>query len=199
MEWFQSTCQFILNNYEEFVFNTYANRVVRKAFYCLSGTPSMKTEFHKAGLESIVQKETKVPGKILKKNSEILVNFAKIFMAWPQFKDLFQEELTCGLIQSLLTSLKPYDDSLCQIGVANALDAIPAPLNLDDKISAYTLETCISVANEKMYDKIVQKYFKGHMLDMALHPTGNFTIKSLVEYAPTASAVREQIIYLYLF
>ena len=104
MTWFRNTAKYVYNNFEEFVFDKYANHIMRKVCQCLTGTVelfSTKAQHHNASTNrlpiplvikpkgdqdlALNDEETVAKRKSRKKNSKILKEFAQRFLAWPQF------------------------------------------------------------------------------------------------------------------
>lgn len=71
--------KFTLNNYEEFVFDNYANHVMRTSIRCLIGQTNNSTE------KSMSTKEKIMPAEF----TEILKKFTDQFLEWHRFKGKF--------------------------------------------------------------------------------------------------------------
>jgi len=97
-KWFRTTAKYVLNNFEEFIFDKYANHVMRKVCQCLSGTVhlfSAKTQQYNASsirlplppvVKPIPLEDSDASArKFHKKNQKILKEFAGRFLKWPQF------------------------------------------------------------------------------------------------------------------
>lgn len=102
--------KFLMNNLEDFVWDTYGSHVMRTCFDSLSGAFQIKKSFITGGPsehKTTADKNLIVPDEWL----EILQEYAKRLQAWPQFPDFPYNELSSGLIQSLCTALHTQDKS----------------------------------------------------------------------------------------
>lgn len=108
--------KFLMNNLEDFVWDTYGSHVMRTCFDSLSGVFQIKKNFIgggggssgvEEGNKNASQKNLIVPGEWL----EILQEYAKRLQAWPQFPDFPYTELSSGLLQSLCMALHAEDKS----------------------------------------------------------------------------------------
>jgi hypothetical protein len=87
--WVITVSRFVLNNLEEFAWDTHANHVIRTVTACLGGIPSAKAGNYKKH----VKPEMKIATGPLVKSSkvspeytELLKEFVHRLSAWPQFK-----------------------------------------------------------------------------------------------------------------
>lgn len=102
--------KFLMNNLEDFVWDTYGSHIMRTCFDSLSGVFQVKKSFIVGGpgeSKSSTDKKLTVPDEWL----EILQEYAKRLQAWPQFPDFPYNELSSGLVQSLCTALQTQDKS----------------------------------------------------------------------------------------
>lgn len=103
--------KFLMNNLEDFVWDTYGSHVMRTCFDSLSGIFQIKKSFiggnSGAPNDKSAEKNLNVPDDWL----EILQEYAKRLQAWPQFPDFPYNELSSGLIQSLCMALHTRDKS----------------------------------------------------------------------------------------
>jgi len=209
-KWFRSTCKFVLNNFEEFVFDNYANHVMRKACQCLSGSVELFSSkvqrnnasnnrismpsLEKFNKEKVVKVEDSAKvAKSRKKNIRVLKNFASQFFAWPQFFDLFHNETTSGFVQCLILTTKVVDSGAANDGITKVVTAIDGDLNLDSKIHLHTIEVCLSISNEneETFSLIYEKYFKGKLSMLSLHRQGHYSVESLCRFTPTKEIFQE--------
>lgn len=104
------TSKFLMNNLEDFVWNTYGSHVMRTCFDSLSGIFQIKKSFITSTpveSKSEAEKNFNVPDEWL----EILQEYAKRLKSWPQFTDFPYNELSSGMLQSLCTALHTRDKS----------------------------------------------------------------------------------------
>lgn len=103
--------KFLLNNLEDFVWDTYGNHVMRTCFDSLTGIYQVKKSFitnEAAEKASPNDKRYDVPEEWI----EVLREYANRLLAWPQFPDFPYSELSSGLLQSLGVALYTRDKSL---------------------------------------------------------------------------------------
>lgn len=110
-EFVVKTSKFLMNNLEDFVWDTYGSHIMRTCFDSLSGVFQVKKSFIVGGpsaeSKSTSDKNLTVPDEWL----EILQEYAKRLQAWPQFPDFPYNELSSGLVQSLCMALHTRDKS----------------------------------------------------------------------------------------
>ncbi|KAL4702912.1 hypothetical protein ACJJTC_005140 [Scirpophaga incertulas] len=113
-------CKYALNNLEDFVWDNYANHILRSAIKCLSGITLLPGEKPKTNMLKITVNDKGVPPhltsleyKIVPDEFKDLVKeFANRLYVWPQFKDLANQNLTSALLQVLLYAISNVDSSL---------------------------------------------------------------------------------------
>ncbi|CAH2097326.1 unnamed protein product [Euphydryas editha] len=129
-------CKYALNNLEDFVWDQYANHILRSALKCLSGITLLPGEKPKVNLfkETVQDKkgipphQTEMKYKIVPDEfQEIVKEFANRLSAWPQFKDLPYQNLTSALLQVLLYAVKNVDKNLTKSLVKKLLNESFAP------------------------------------------------------------------------
>jgi len=186
-EWFQKTSKFILNNYTEFVFDKFANAVMRRVFHCLSGTvdQSLKNLNAKKGKKLLTTKEKPVVHKLKKENVEIFKDFYHQFLNWHQFNDLLAEVHTSSLVQVFMQCLQAIDGELAYQVAVQTLKAIDSKFDMGNLTTLFTLESCIQVTNDALYEFMYDKFFKGKLDQMAVHPKAQHTLRKLVTYCST--------------
>lgn len=105
------TSKFLLNNLEDFVWDTYGSHVMRTCLDSLSGIFQVKKSFvtnTPADAKANADKPLTVPDDWL----VVVQEYAKRLHAWPQFADFPYSELSSGLLQSILNALHKRDKSL---------------------------------------------------------------------------------------
>ncbi|XP_026750525.2 nucleolar protein 9 [Galleria mellonella] len=129
-------CKYALNNLEDFVWDSYANHILRSALKCLSGITLLPGEKPKVNLfRETVQTDKGIPPhqtEMQYKNvpdefKDLVREFASRLSAWPQFKDLPYQNLTSALLQVLLYSIKNVDKSLTKELLKKLLNESFAP------------------------------------------------------------------------
>lgn len=105
--------KFLMNNLEDFVWDTYGSHVMRTCFDSLSGVFHVKKSFIGGGgagsreAKSGTEKNLTVPSEW----ADIVQEYAKRLQAWPQFPDFPYSELSSALLQSLFMALHTQDKS----------------------------------------------------------------------------------------
>lgn len=111
-EFVVKTSKFLMNNLEDFVWDTYGSHVMRTCFDSLSGVVQIKKSFIGGGPSEnpnkLADTNLTVPAEWL----EILQEYARRLQAWPQFPDFPYTELSSGLVQSLCMALHKQDKSM---------------------------------------------------------------------------------------
>ncbi|XP_037965736.2 nucleolar protein 9 [Plutella xylostella] len=130
-------CKYALNNLEDFVWDTYANHILRSALKCLSGITLLPGEKPKVNMFII----TKTPNKgiapheklqykiVPQEFKDLVVEFANRLSSWPQFNDLPYKNVTSALLQVLLFAVKNTDKALTKNIVQKLLNESFAPDN----------------------------------------------------------------------
>lgn len=111
-EFVEKVSKFLLNNLEDFVWDTYGSHVMRTCFDSLTGIHQVKKSFITNEPETSKplpdDKRLTVPDEWL----EIIQEYATRLQAWPQFADFPYDELSSGLLQSLCLALYSRDKNL---------------------------------------------------------------------------------------
>lgn len=110
-EYVVKVSKFLLNNLEDFVWDTYGNHVMRTCFGSLTGIFQVKKSFitNEIGEKaSPNDKRYDVPDEWI----EVLQEYAARLQAWPQFPDFPYNELSSGLLQSLCVALHTRDKNM---------------------------------------------------------------------------------------
>ncbi|KAH9629963.1 hypothetical protein HF086_017478 [Spodoptera exigua] len=128
--------KYALNNLEDFVWDQYANHILRSVLKCLSGITLLPGEKPKVNIfKDTVDDGKGIPphtGKMVYKNvpdefKEIVKEFVHRLTSWPQFKDLPYQNITSGLIQVLLYAIKNVDKNATKDLLRKLLDESFAP------------------------------------------------------------------------
>lgn len=129
-------CKYALNNLEDFVWDSYANHILRSALKCLSGITLLPGEKPKVNLfkdsvqdnKGIPPHQTKIQYKATSQEyKDIVIEFANRLSSWPQFKDMPYENITSGLLQVLLHAVKNADKNLTKDLIKKLLNESFAP------------------------------------------------------------------------
>ncbi|GBP23694.1 Nucleolar protein 9 [Eumeta japonica] len=158
--------KYAINNLEDFVWDSYANHILRSVLKCLSGIAFLPGEKPK---ENVFDYKTKVfkgipphhtkaeYRSVPEEFKDIVKDFANRLSVWPQFKDLPYENITSGLLQILLFAIKNVDKSITKTLLKQLLNDSFAP---DDWTDSSTNEDKldkdkIDLDNENTTDVIV--------------------------------------------
>ncbi|XP_053618635.1 nucleolar protein 9 [Plodia interpunctella] len=129
-------CKYALNNLEDFVWDSYANHILRSAIKCLSGITLLPGEKPKVNIfketvndnKGIPPHLTDLEYKVVPEEfKELVKEFANRLSQWPQFKDLAYENLTSVLLQVLLYAIKNVDKNLTKSLLKKLLNESFAP------------------------------------------------------------------------
>lgn len=101
--------KFMLNNLEEFVWDSCANHIMRTCIFSLSGIHVPKVPFEKAGTD--IGKNKKLY-EVSEESKEISKEFAQRLEMWPQFSDFPYQEHSSALLCALVISLKVIDKNM---------------------------------------------------------------------------------------
>ncbi|CAB3229303.1 unnamed protein product [Arctia plantaginis] len=128
--------KYALNNLEDFVWDQYANHILRSVLKCLSGITLLPGEKPKVNIfkttvddgKGIPPHLTIMTYKIIPDEfKEIVKEFVNRLSSWPQFKDLPYQNITSGLLQVLLYAVKNVDKNATKEVVRKLLDESFAP------------------------------------------------------------------------
>ncbi|KAJ8710416.1 hypothetical protein PYW07_009782 [Mythimna separata] len=128
--------KYALNNLEEFVWDQYANHILRSALKCLSGITLLPGEKPKVNIfkqtvndgKGIPPHTTKMTYKTVPDEFKAIVkDFVTRLSAWPQFKDLPYQNITSGLLQVMLYAIKNVDKNATKDLLRKLLDESFAP------------------------------------------------------------------------
>ncbi|XP_017893619.1 nucleolar protein 9 [Ceratina calcarata] len=175
--------RYLINNVEEFAFDTYANHLLRTVFECLGGLIDRP--------ENVDRKKMIFSDRrpVTQEYKELLSRACNVLYNWPRFIEFGQDELTSGLLQSVLYSAK---DALPEVAEAY-IDKITStcfqpgknqePSNVfDAECSTRLLEACLAVAAPKSFSKIRENYFSGQLKRLSLAVGTNFSVQRLLDH-----------------
>ncbi|XP_053679107.1 nucleolar protein 9 [Anopheles nili] len=197
---------FLINNLEEFVWDSTANYVVRQCVLNLSGITKLKST------EDVESHRLTVPEKWQK----LLQKLTFQLEVWPQFADMPGYELTSAVLQDLLRALAASNDGfqLEQLALKihnesfvgrkdqsvkkeedgdekyneEAMDTTEEPSSNLPQVfrqasTIRLLEACIAVVPAAfLKDKIFAKLFRTHLRELALSRTCNFAVQKLIDH-----------------
>ncbi|CAG9793120.1 unnamed protein product [Diatraea saccharalis] len=204
-------CKYALNNLEDFVWDNYANHILRSAIKSLSGItllPDEKPEVnmfektkikHNKAITPLGTTVTSLEYKVVPDEfKELVKEFATRLMAWPQFKDLPYQVLTSALIQVLLYAIKNVDSSITKKIIKKLLDESFAPDDgesretpvtaesklppvFDSEAAIRLLEAALFLANNKMYTRIYEKCFVNRLCQLVSERKTAIVVQKLID------------------
>ncbi|VEN34580.1 unnamed protein product [Callosobruchus maculatus] len=158
--------KFLLNNLEDYIWDTYGNHVTRTC------------------IEQLVQIKDGECSEVVKEYSQRLI-------AWPQFNELCQMELTSGFLQILIKHLQKIDEDQLKIYLKKLIketfksdgpETGGFPKVFLSKSLIMLLETCIEVCSKKIFNKLYKNYFAGRLSRLAVTRNTNFAVQKLVQH-----------------
>lgn len=176
--------KFLLNNVEDYMWDTYGNHVMRTCLLSLSQIPK---EEKKVTIEEMKQEPINLPNDFV----EIVKDYGERLISWPQFNEMCHNEKTSGFIQVLLRALNKVDKKLVKRYIKKLLDEILTPDNEDNKnlCPAFSsmpllmlLETCLVLNRQKMYHKIYERCFKGRLSKLSTTKMFIHSIEKLISH-----------------
>lgn len=202
-------CKYALNNLEDFVWDNYANHILRSALKCLSGIELLPGEKPKVNLfkETVGGKKGIPPhiSRMVYKNvpdeyKGIVREFAERLSSWPQFKDMGYQNLTSALLQVLLYAIKNVDKNLTKNILKKLLNESFAPddwiPNADDEKNKDSDEKKATL-NEDGDEKVDLAIESGGVVQRNLPPV--FDSESAVRLLEAALFVAKKKMYTQIY
>ncbi|XP_055591940.1 nucleolar protein 9 [Uranotaenia lowii] len=190
----KKVAMFLLNNLEEFVWDSFGNYVIRQCVLNLAGIAEIKM----GKGETSETKRLTVPDKWAK----LINEFSSRLLVWPQFNELPDNEFTSVLLQNLLMALEQGQDQfqLRQIGdkllndsfvlkvdndeedMEKAEDILNLPKVFHQDSSIRLLEVLLSVAEpDYLKEHIYKKLFLGNVVLLSRLRSTNFSVQKLLD------------------
>lgn len=174
--------KFLLNNLEDYIWDTYSNHVIRTCLQNLSHLPKEgKNEKKPYMLEDVA---------IPEEYSNLVKECGQRLIVWPQFSQLCSSELTSGFLQVLMTCLKKVDKKLLKKYIKKLIGETFSTLKEETGsvptifLSTSTLmllETAIQVAGSKMFNELYESLFKGRIAQLSKTRSTNFAVQKLIQ------------------
>ncbi|CAL8118559.1 unnamed protein product [Orchesella dallaii] len=183
--WFQNTAKYVLNNFEDFTFDTYGSFVMKKVLECLSGylKPPDPREASIFGKNNKIQETLYGKRKANSKRELMLKDFAARFAAWPQFNDLIQQPITSRLLQNVIETVNRTEGSEDFVKKLILRVTTVASETLEvQSVEHRVLEVCLSVASSKQYGIIFEKFYKGRLVNYIVGQC--LTLQNIISSAP---------------
>ncbi|XP_054739383.1 uncharacterized protein LOC129245325 [Anastrepha obliqua] len=202
--------KFLLNNLEDFVWDSCANHITRTSILSLAGVHVAKVAFEKGGAD--IAKNRKLY-TVPKGWTEVLAEFPQRLEMWPQFPDFPYQEHSSALLGTICIALRATDKQLLKhFGKKILMDAFikteqseeeeekKQELDKDDeneskenvntvqlpKVFAYQsavilLETLLTVAGAKLFTQLYAMLFSGRISQLAKTRLTNFAVQKLLQ------------------
>ncbi|CAH0550818.1 unnamed protein product [Brassicogethes aeneus] len=187
--------KFLLNNMEDFIWDTYGNHVIRTCLLNLALLPKEDDKKPQQKKNTEIKEEEEKNTDVPEYYSEIIKDYAERLIVWPQFKELCSSELTSGFLQILLKTLRKVDKKLLRKYLEKFLEDLFAPennKNIDNpdsfpqvflsKPAMMILEMALQVAKSKMFTQIYVKCFSGKLVKLAKTRNTNFAVQKLLNH-----------------
>ncbi|XP_029167411.1 nucleolar protein 9 isoform X2 [Nylanderia fulva] len=185
--------KYFLNNLEEFVFDTYANHVLRTVIKCLAGLIDDNESNKKSFVQYSVERRP-----VIQEYKDLLIESCDRLQKWPQFYQFGQQEITSGFVQCILHSLKDVDPDLTN-AIIKKIRKICFNTDEEEKLSNIfnaessirILEACLTVAQSKTFIKLYKTYFAKNLKHLCLTQNTNFSVQRLLDYCVTKELFEE--------
>lgn len=175
--------KYFINNIEEFVYDTYANHLLRTVIECLGGLIDKPESNDKKKVIFDVRRP------VIQEYKDLLSATCNRLYKWPCFLEFGKDELTSGLLQSALYSLKDTFPTMVEEYVKKITNEC-FKLGEDGQLSNIfntessirLLEACLSVGNPKSFNDIYERYFSGNLKQLSLTQNTNFSVQRLFDH-----------------
>lgn len=185
--------RYFLNNIEEFVFDTYANHVLRTVVKCLGGLIEDSENNKKSTVPHLTERRP-----VIQDYKDLLIQSCDRLQKWPQFYQFGQQEITSGLVQCILYSLKDIDQKLTKTIIKKIIkecfktDEDKKLLNIfNTESSSRLLEACLMIAQPKTFTKLYNTYFAENLEHLCVTQNTNFSVQRLLDYCTTKELFEE--------
>lgn len=167
--WLTKVALFVLNNIEEFVWDQYANHVVRTVMQQLGTHASNHDELKK-----------------------VLVRFSRVIAGLPQLRDFAGSTLPSGLLQVSLDALGEFNKPLILRLLSEVFQCkspedgeseVPTELSCEASCRlAETIVTAVAAHHPSLLIAVHDQLSSGRVALLSLHPTSNFFVQRLLQH-----------------
>ncbi|KAH0948178.1 hypothetical protein HN011_012308 [Eciton burchellii] len=173
--------KYFLNNVEEFVFDTYANHVLRTVIQCLAG-------FIDTSTGDTGKKFGPFPTKrrsVIQEYKDLLIQGCQQIYEWPQFREFGLKNITSGFAQCILFSLKDIDKHLMKKIIKRILlesdnNEIQSTL-FNTESSVRLMEACLMMSGPKTYCILYRTFFADNLEHLCQNQNTNFSVQRLID------------------
>ncbi|XP_045483377.1 nucleolar protein 9-like [Harmonia axyridis] len=186
--------KFLLNNLEDYIWDTYGNHIMRTCLQIFSNIPKDDPKSKDSGKNSKKEIEE---APIVPEYADVVIEYGERLLTWPQFPDLCKNEKTSGFLQILLKALKKLSPKLLKKYMKKLLECFtPEDENKDSNkllpvflatSSIMVLETYLQVAPQKYLSKIYVKCFAGKLFKLSTIRNTNFAVQKLITHCQEKS------------
>ncbi|XP_014661955.1 PREDICTED: nucleolar protein 9-like isoform X4 [Priapulus caudatus] len=180
--------------------HSYATHIVRTLLEVLTGVKVSHKLSSRSRSKRQEEKASHVPETNEKAEEEITSNFKGLFQQFctqlpckEVFENSLTSEITSPVLQTLLFVLHEYENAQCQDVCKKLLKHMKRCNGLPeyscDRLASRVVECLLSVASEKQIVRIYDKHLEPRLVELALHPVGNFVIQSLIQHSSQEQAV----------
>ncbi|XP_044746447.1 nucleolar protein 9 [Coccinella septempunctata] len=187
--------KFLLNNLEDFLWDPYANHIIRTCLQNLSNIPKEDPKSKDNDKKKL--KEEAEDDSIVPEYADVVIEYGERLLTWPQFPDLCKNEKTSGFLQILLKALKKVSSKLLKKYMKKLLECFaPEDDNADlNKLppvflatsSLMVLEVYLQVAPKKYFSQIYIKCFAGRLFKLSKIRNTNFAVQKLITHCQDKS------------
>lgn len=190
--------RYALNNLEDFVWDRYADHILRSVLRCLSGITLLPGEKPKVNMfkEAAPDKRGIPPHQTgmeyrerPQRYKDIVVEFGERISQWPQYKDMPFQSITSGLLQVLLFAVNNCDKKLTKKLIKSLLNdsfigecedgGLPRVFSCE--ASVRVLEAALYVSCQKTYTQLYAECFTGRLAALSTVSMLNFTVQRLFD------------------
>eukprot|EP00092_Neocalanus_flemingeri_P033062 GFUD01035956.1.p1 GENE.GFUD01035956.1~~GFUD01035956.1.p1 ORF type:complete len:644 (-),score=270.85 GFUD01035956.1:12-1943(-) len=192
MEWVLKVCRFVTNNLEDFSYDLYASHLLRTCTQCLAGhrCPQQATPGG-AKPGAFGQRTEGYDSRVVwRYGAECQGQFGEVLETYAgRIQSLgaatLSNEMCTHVLQVFMEVVNLTSPKLVKSVVKHLIKTCLSgdSLDWDDVPSMRLLESVIKVGinNEKLNKKIFSKILDGKILELSVHPVGNFVIQRLLE------------------
>lgn len=179
--------KYFINNTEEFVFDTYANHLLRTVLECLGGL--IDHPDGKPGKKSSLARRERRP--VVEEYRDLLVESCNRLHEWPRFPEFGKDELTSGFLQSMVHALKDVNAETATIVLDKIAERCLEPgaeeagrlsSVFENESSVRLVEACLAVAQPESFSRLYEKLFRGNLKRLSLMRAGNFAVQRLLDH-----------------
>ncbi|CAL7934691.1 unnamed protein product [Xylocopa violacea] len=177
--------RYLINNLEEFAFDTYANHLLRTVVECLGGLIDRDESNDKR--KRLSSSDRRRP--VVQEYKELLSETCNRLYKWPRFLEFGRDELTSGLLQSVLYSLKDTFPELAAAYVNKITNQCFKPGTeqraadmFAAECSIRLLEACLAVADPKCLRNVHEAYFTGNLKRLSVTRNTSYSVQRLLDH-----------------